>query len=195
MGLVGLFDDWMELSAWKKLGLQFLASFAIAIPLAHWIGSLLPLSLPLPAVVLALVFWILLLTNSVNYLDNVNGLCAGTVFLLLAGLLLVEKGHSPDILIFMGAITGFLLLNFPKGRIFLGDSGSHLLGCLLSVYALMPLTALGAVLLPRDTWRVFLPVLLLGRSSPFSISARSLWDASCAVNPSGKAIPTTFSIS
>lgn len=145
-GLVGLLDDWLELSPFKKLTLQVMAvllwllSFLTIASryesLAGW------LSLTECFRLLAFIMWILLIANAVNYLDNINGLCAGTALIGVVGIGFVMRWELPGsdsvaLLILAGAISGFLILNFPKGRVFLGDCGSLLLGALLAVLPVM----------------------------------------------------------
>ena len=72
-------------------------------------------------------------TNSINIVDGFHGLAGGTVVVLLAGAgYLSWKGG--DLLVAqlavagMGATTGFLLLNYPTGRLFMGDGGAYFIG-------------------------------------------------------------------
>jgi UDP-GlcNAc:undecaprenyl-phosphate GlcNAc-1-phosphate transferase len=89
------------------------------------------------------VLWILTLTNAINFMDNMNGLCAG-IGLIAAwtfGWLAAQMGQylvATLGFLIAGALVGFLPHNFPKARAFLGDSGSHLIGYLLAVLAILP---------------------------------------------------------
>lgn len=71
--------------------------------------------------------------NAVNIIDGFNGLAASTVVVLLAALGAVSLGVG-DMLVAqlamlgLGAAVGFLLVNYPTGRLFLGDGGAYLLG-------------------------------------------------------------------
>jgi len=89
------------------------------------------------------VLWILTVTNALNFLDNMNGLCAGlgvvgasyfAVIAAMAGQYLVA------LIAFVGAgaLLGFLPYNFPHASAFLGDAGSHLVGYLLAVLSILP---------------------------------------------------------
>jgi len=93
-----------------------------------------------------------------------NGLCAGLGALgawHFAALAAADAQYLVALIAFLtfGALLGFLLWNFPDGRIFLGDSGSHLVGYLLAVLAILPhfYTAQH----PRR-WAVLIPLLVLG---------------------------------
>jgi UDP-GlcNAc:undecaprenyl-phosphate GlcNAc-1-phosphate transferase len=76
-------------------------------------------------------------------MDNMNGLCAGLggigafVFALIAA---TNGEYLVAITGFLmcGALVGFLPWNFPNARAFLGDAGSHLIGYLLAVMAILP---------------------------------------------------------
>lgn len=89
------------------------------------------------------ILWLLAVINAFNFMDNMNGLCTGlgaigafyfAVISAAAGQYLVA------LIAFMvcGALLGFLPYNFPRARAFLGDAGSHLVGYLLAVLAILP---------------------------------------------------------
>ena len=89
------------------------------------------------------VLWLLTLINALNFMDNMNGLCAGLG--AIAGwcfaVLAAESGQYLVALIALtvvGALAGYLPHNFPNARAFLGDAGSHLVGYLLAVLAILP---------------------------------------------------------
>lgn len=145
--LVGLLDDRYKLPAWLKLLLQLGA--AVTIPLFGiqifqfsnpW-GS----AWQLGAVSgLATVVWILLVTNTFNYLDGIDGL-SSTIALITCGVitLIAAQTHVNQpataalALVLGGAVLGFLPRNFPPARIFLGDVGAQFLGFMLAVFALI----------------------------------------------------------
>jgi UDP-GlcNAc:undecaprenyl-phosphate/decaprenyl-phosphate GlcNAc-1-phosphate transferase len=89
------------------------------------------------------IFWLLTVMNAFNFMDNMNGLCAGLgaigawKFAIFAS---VEGEYLVTIIALLtsGALLGFLPYNFPKARSFLGDAGSHLTGYLLAVLAILP---------------------------------------------------------
>jgi len=89
------------------------------------------------------VLWILTVTNAFNFLDNMNGLCAG-LGAIGAGWFAVIAAAAGQYLVALialvgaGALLGFLPCNFPNASAFLGDSGSHLVGYLLAVLSILP---------------------------------------------------------
>lgn len=77
--------------------------------------------------VLLVVFWVVLVTNAINLIDGMDGLAATAA--LVAALAVAAAGITPlAALVLAGAILGFLRFNLPPAQIFLGDSGSLLLG-------------------------------------------------------------------
>ena len=89
------------------------------------------------------LLWMLTVINAFNFMDNMNGLCSG-LGLIAALLFGFEAAWLGQFLVaglaFLcaGALAGFLPYNFPKASAFLGDSGSHLMGYLLAVLAILP---------------------------------------------------------
>ncbi len=132
--LMGLADDRVGLS-WKlRLGVQtLLASILVGS------GARVTLFWPVDAYWISCVItvlWVVGLTNSFNFLDNMDGL-AGGVGLIAAALFAaaqVQVGglFVPTVLmILIGALAGFLVFNRYPARLFMGDAGSNFLGFLL----------------------------------------------------------------
>ena len=89
------------------------------------------------------ILWILTVINAFNFMDNMNGLCAGLGALgaFYFGVSAASSGQYLVALIALlacGALLGFLPYNFPRATAFLGDAGSHLIGYLLAVLAVLP---------------------------------------------------------
>ncbi len=88
------------------------------------------------------LFWLVGMQNTVNFLDGVDGLAAGVVFIVAVTLMLAAAGTGQvDVVRLGGALAGtcagFLLYNFHPARIFMGDSGSHFLGITLGVLSIL----------------------------------------------------------
>lgn len=80
--------------------------------------------------------------NAINIIDGFNGLTAGVALIMLAafGLIAREVGDIPlafACLIIAGAVLGFFLVNWPFGKIFLGDGGAYFLGFTLAWIAIL----------------------------------------------------------
>ncbi len=145
---VGLLDDIREVSAPAKVAGEVLAATALyfmgvtmyqfKIPFAGFV-------LLSPAMIPLLVsLWVVGMTNAVNLIDGLDGLAAGIVAiasgaLAVYGLRLEYLGVLPlsnigplVAIITFGACIGFLPHNFHPARVFMGDSGSLLLGLLMA---------------------------------------------------------------
>jgi UDP-GlcNAc:undecaprenyl-phosphate GlcNAc-1-phosphate transferase len=110
------------------------------------------------------ILWVLAVINAFNFMDNMNGLCAGlgAIGAWYFGIIAAADGQYLVALIAfltLGALLGFLPYNFPKARAFLGDAGSHLVGYLLAVLAILPHFYTSA---RPHRWAVLIPLLVLG---------------------------------
>lgn len=137
--LLGMLDDRRAMSAKKK----FAGQLAVALLLAA-ADVRVTLFLPSEALSYALtVLWVLTVINAFNFMDNMNGLCAGlgAIGAFLFGVFAAAAGQhlvASFAFLMCGALLGFLPHNFPEARAFLGDSGSHLVGYMLAVMAMLP---------------------------------------------------------
>ena len=89
------------------------------------------------------ILWVLTVINAFNFMDNMNGLCAGLGAIGAFFFALIAAAHGEYLVaitgfLMCGALVGFLPWNFPNARAFLGDAGSHLVGYLLAVMAILP---------------------------------------------------------
>ncbi len=133
----GFYDDFKPMSAkWK-----FLWQFIVAMIAVVWgdvrFNCFLNCDLAEAAVT---VFWLMLMMNSINFFDNMDGLAAGTLAIAFAlfGVIAVLNGQifiSALSALSCGAVCGFWFYNANPATIFMGDSGSHFLGYLVAVIA------------------------------------------------------------
>lgn len=137
---LGIVDDTRNLRARHKLMVQVLAAAAM-VALGYrlftgvwmfdaWMGML---------SLVSLVF-ILGMLSSVNLIDGHDGLAAGVSMISAAAFAVIASvAGVPNVatvaLAVCGACLGFLVFNFPPGRIYMGDTGSMLLGLLLAIMA------------------------------------------------------------
>jgi UDP-GlcNAc:undecaprenyl-phosphate GlcNAc-1-phosphate transferase len=161
---IGLVDDFRGMPWWLKLGGQ-LACAAIPVLAGVTIDHY---TLPLFGVhdvpdwlgVAVTLVWIVAIMNMVNLLDGMDGLAAGicaiagSTFAILA-LSLGRPEAAVLSAIVAGACVGFLRHNFYPARIFMGDSGSQLLGFTLAAVAIQ------GTLKTAATIALFLPLLAL----------------------------------
>ncbi len=143
--LAGIADDLKGLSARRKLFYQIVASAIVTlfgfsiIKVSNPFGG----SFHIPEIVsMALtVFWIVGFINAVNLLDGLDGLSSGVVAIISGSLFFAAlKTNSPVAAILAiaicGSSLGFLPYNFYPAKIFMGDSGSMLLGFILSIISM-----------------------------------------------------------
>ncbi|MER6103425.1 MraY family glycosyltransferase [Streptomyces sp. NPDC001832] len=150
--LIGVLDDKFEIDALIKLGGQMIAAAVMVLQ------GLTILWLPIPGVgTVALTQWqgtlltvavVVITINAVNFVDGLDGLAAGVVCIAAAAFFLYTYrlwyGHmieaaAPATLftaILMGMCLGFLPHNMHPARIFMGDSGSMLIGLVLAAGAI-----------------------------------------------------------
>jgi UDP-N-acetylmuramyl pentapeptide phosphotransferase/UDP-N-acetylglucosamine-1-phosphate transferase len=130
---------------------RMIATFASGV-LAWWLTgvSLTRVGIPMLDSVLAIIPISVLFTafalsgvaNAINIIDGFNGLASGTVLLCLSALGLIafqaaDAEMAKICFVLAGSIFGFMLVNYPKGKIFLGDGGAYLLGFLLGWVAVL----------------------------------------------------------
>jgi len=171
--LLNIYDDITGLPPLGRLTCQFL----LAVVAYAWgvriegIGNLWGMLGPDPWVELGrwsaplTVFWLVLVTNALNWLDGLDGLAAG-----VAGISALTLGFTATLsgshlafpavgvlaIAIAGSCLGFLRYNFAPARVFMGDTGAMFLGFMLA-----GLSALGAFKGPTAV-QIFLPVLVLG---------------------------------
>jgi UDP-GlcNAc:undecaprenyl-phosphate/decaprenyl-phosphate GlcNAc-1-phosphate transferase len=159
MTFLGWLDDRHELRPRLKFAGQLVIATLVAAA-----GVRITLFVPSPLFSYAItILWILAVTNALNFLDNMNGLCAGLGIIasLLVGL--AAARHSQYLVAAIsflagGATLGFLPWNFPRASAFLGDAGSHLIGYLLAVLSILP--HFYSAKHPNE-WAVLSPLLIL----------------------------------
>ena len=195
---VGVVDDLLTLSPIKKLIGQIIsiliiiylpdASIELDLQIDNMHGVLGVHELPDWISTLFTVFVVIVITNGFNLIDGVDGLAGGIgviasfVFGIIA--LLMEQGDMAIIAFsLMGALVGFLRYNFHPARIFMGDTGSLVVGMILSVLAINiiqnglvitettrhfpnkgPLLAIVILAIPLfDSFRVFVARIMKGK--------------------------------
>ena len=129
--LVGLMDDWVGLSPLVRLIVQLMAASALVwgVP-----GFSLPLTPTVPLLApLSTIVWIVAVTNAFNFLDNMDGLAAGMSVIVFTsiGVMALWTSHLGMMVLSLtlaGACAGFLIFNFPRASIFMGDAGGLFLG-------------------------------------------------------------------
>jgi UDP-GlcNAc:undecaprenyl-phosphate GlcNAc-1-phosphate transferase len=131
---LGLLDDRRPLGAVPKLivivGATLLVVIFGEVRIAEMLGREVSIVLT--------TLWFVVVINAFNFLDNMDGLSAGVAaiclaFLAICGLMAGQVLVPALACAFLGAVAGFLILNFPPARIFMGDAGSLVVGYMLAV--------------------------------------------------------------
>ena len=145
--LTGFIDDKFQIKPWQKMLGQFIATVIIlsdglfikfltvpffeqSVQVSLWIA--IPIS----------ILWIMGVTNSVNLIDGLDGLASG-VTIIAASAIFIMALIMDDVQVaflsitLIGATLGFLFFNFHPAKIFMGDTGSLLLGYLLAVLSMI----------------------------------------------------------
>jgi UDP-GlcNAc:undecaprenyl-phosphate/decaprenyl-phosphate GlcNAc-1-phosphate transferase len=140
--VTGLLDDIYDLKPILKLTGQTAAASIVVLWNDHLFIFMLEyferFYIPGFIVFVLIIGWIVLMINAFNIIDGLDGLAAGTaaVIFLAMAVLSILTGGNPNILgvqlIGLGACLGFLIFNFHPAKIFMGDTGSMLLGFVLA---------------------------------------------------------------
>jgi UDP-GlcNAc:undecaprenyl-phosphate GlcNAc-1-phosphate transferase len=189
---IGLKDDIVSVSAFKKFFVQILATgiimFMGKITISNFQGALGIFALEEETSFLFTFIVIIGITNAINLIDGVDGL-AGVIILIATttfGVYFYRHGGAFTPYAYVsfalaGAIIGFLRYNLHKAIIFMGDTGSLICGFIVSILAIQfiemnatggetnsPAIAIAILIIPIiDTIRVFILRILAG-VSPFS---------------------------
>lgn len=144
IAFLGVLDDLYNLN-WKiKFFFQFLF---VGIPVIYLniflnVENILNFILDNNLNIAFTIFWILLIINSINFTDNMDGFASiNTSFICLAlGIIsfLSNQNYLADIsLVLLFSISGFFILNFPPAKIYMGDSGSLFIGFVLGFISIL----------------------------------------------------------
>jgi UDP-GlcNAc:undecaprenyl-phosphate GlcNAc-1-phosphate transferase len=136
--LMGLADDAYNTRPLIKLTTQILCGvfFVITGSSIHLFHAVIP-----DAIVT--ILWVIIVMNSLNMLDNMDGITGTTVFFILASCLLSNWmifGFNTDVFTLInisviGAVIGFLTMNVHPSKLFMGDAGSQFIGLFVAFFS------------------------------------------------------------
>lgn len=165
--IIGVIDDIRPLSAKTKFLAQIIAAVVLVAsdvridfitnPFDNVDGLIFLGMFSIPIT----IFWVIGITNTLNFIDGLDGLAAGVASISAMSLLFVASingftGVAIMSAILAGAAFGFLPYNFNPAKIFMGDTGSLLLGYMLSVIAIKGVMKSVAAI------GIAVPILVLG---------------------------------
>lgn len=156
--VLGVVDDLRALSPEKKLVGQILAALVLVsfgvrldvfieplllnIPIVggldegtlNWISTIFSSGITM--------FWVIMMINSLNFLDNMDGLCGGVAVIAALSFFICVLPHEQYfvcalLMVFAGSVGGFLFHNFNPAKIFMGDSGAMFCGYMLATVAVL----------------------------------------------------------
>ncbi len=167
MHAMGLWDDRKALGPYIKLVLQLAILTVMVVSLRLRVLTVMDhMGLGITPSVVVTVLWIAGITNAFNFLDNMDGLSAGvaavsTAAFLVTTLSIGQWFVAAGLALLLGALIGFLCFNFNPASIFMGDSGSLVIGLLLGV-----MTVRTTFLPPGQNWgagwyAVLAPIIVL----------------------------------
>ena len=191
--LLGVADDIWDLDWFTKLMGQVLAAGLMA-----WVGGVQLYAVPIGGLTIgssrlslvATVLVVVIAANAVNFVDGLDGLAAGLIAIGGTGFFiytyLLARDASPSdysnvatvvIAVLVGACLGFLPHNLHPARIFMGDSGSMLIGLTIAAAAIVVTGQVDAgTVSERQQFPAFLPIIL-----PVAVLLLPLLDMALAV--------------
>ena len=170
LGAIGLFDDLRSLSPWPRLLAQTVIGSVIAFVIVEngtigtpfnssgvgadggnssWLNTLVT------------IVWIVGISNSINFFDNLDGAATGAVAIAALGVFVIAFDRGQELvsalsIVTAGATIGFLMWNKSPAKIYMGDAGALFLGIIISVATIR----LNPGITP--TWQsLAIPVMLL----------------------------------
>ena len=137
--LVGLIDDIKEISPKFKFFAQACSAllFLSFIPKEQlFLNSL---GVHFVATYIISFFWLIGLTNAVNFIDGIDGQAATYATVVFLALYMTSRDpHTSNLLLIAtGGTVGFMMFNLPPAKIFLGEIGSSLLGFMVAYFTIL----------------------------------------------------------
>ena len=190
MFLLGIADDLFQLSPYLRLVFQILISTYLisagitieSLDLSFFGFNNLTITIPSILSYLITIFWLVGITNAINWIDGLDGLASGTTAISTLGILFLSlKFGNIESAFFacamLGANLGFLKYNLKPASIYMGDGGSYLIGFTLASLSItanlnasqvmVPHLAIIILLLPITDMSMVIFKRISSGSSPF----------------------------
>ena len=161
--LMGLADDAYNTKPILKLIIQIACGLLISFG-----GSYIKITDVLSINILFTTLWVVILMNSLNMLDNMDGITSIVCLFILSTCLVANFVFKIDnhgalnlILISMiGSLIGFLFFNVPPAKMFMGDSGSQFIGLMIAFFSIKFLWGINHSIEGLNFWQITLAVLI-----------------------------------
>ncbi len=166
--MMGLIDDILSLSPKRRLVILFILALIV---LVGCLQFYFPADLFQINILLALltsfivVFWIVAITNAINFSDGLDGLASCLSLVSAAGFAVIFflQGRNqlalPTTLALCGAILGFLTYNLSPAVIFMGDAGSMFIGFMLGILSIMSMSEESVVVFVVPVFLILVPIM------------------------------------
>jgi len=167
--VLGVIDDRRPMGPWGKLVIMLIPGAIFAIFFDTRLMTLLDGSVGGPWLsIIITVAWFVIVTNAMNFIDNMDGLSGGIAVIagglfLIAAMLNGQWFVGAILALLVGSTLGFLVFNFPPAKIFMGDGGSLIIGLLLAFLTVRTTYVSGDSAAPAaGAWyAVLMPVVVL----------------------------------
>ena len=162
----GLLDDVFDIKPIFKLLFQFVASILVIyvyndafsfVKFGTFVVELGPLSK------IIAIIWLVGVTNAMNLIDGLDGLCLGVSSIMLTAMailafLMGEYGIAIFEIITIGSLLGVLIYNFNPASIFIGDCGSQVIGFIIACLSLKGFKSTAIITLTTPIIILFIPI-------------------------------------
>lgn len=145
IALLGFLDDHGHINSMLRLAIHFMVAIGVVISLGGFaeVAILNDIQLGFFVNIIAVLFLVWLL-NLYNFMDGINGIAStevitSTISMAIIYLVLNQIVDEKSLILLAACAFGFLLWNFPKAKIFMGDACSGFLGLILGIFALIAL--------------------------------------------------------
>lgn len=167
--VLGLIDDRLPLGPYLKLGVMMVVACVVMWKTDTRLLTMLDARVGGAWLSLVVtVAWVVVVTNAMNFMDNMDGLSAGTACVaaacfLATALLQGQWFVGACLALLVGATLGFLVFNAPPASIFMGDGGSLVIGFLLGFLTVRTtyIAPAAAGVVPNAWYAVFMPLCVL----------------------------------
>lgn len=141
IGFIGLLDDLLGLGAVSRITYQILGAILLNISLFN-IGIGVNLFQSIALNIFFTLIWFILLINSFNFIDNIDGASSGILIISSLTIAIIARLEQDNALylvsiILAGSCIGFIFWNWYPARIYLGDAGSYFLGSVAALCSIL----------------------------------------------------------